>query len=224
VTRVRLLLADDQELVRTGLRMVIEAQESLEVVGEAADGNEAIERVRELRPDVVLMDIRMPARDGIEATRLIAQEFPETKVLILTTFDADEYVYDALRAGAGGFLLKDAPPARLVDGIRAVAEGEALLAPTVTRRLIEDVTRRRAAPPPPPALDELTPREREVLVLVARGLPNSEIASTLVVEESTVKTHIGRVFMKLGLRDRAQAVVLAYEAGLVVPGEAGEED
>jgi DNA-binding NarL/FixJ family response regulator len=218
---VRVLIVDDQALVRTGFRMILEAEQDIEVVGEAADGIEAITEARRLEPDVVLMDVRMPELDGIEATRrLLANGGPEgTKVVMLTTFDMDEYVFDALRAGASGFLLKDVPPERLVDGIRAVANGDALLAPSITRRLIEEFV--RSGPPtrsPPAALDELTARELEVLQLIARGMSNAEIAKELFVSETTVKTHVAHVLMKLGLRDRVQAVVLAYEAGVVQPG------
>jgi DNA-binding NarL/FixJ family response regulator len=214
------LVADDQALVRGGFRMILDAQEDLEVVGEAEDGAQALEQVRELRPDVVLMDVRMPVLDGIAATRRLVTEGLATRVLVLTTFDQDDVVYDAMKAGASGFLLKSAPPARLVDAIRIVADGDALLAPSVTRRLVEDFVRR---PPPgqerPPAVDDLTERELEVLRLIARGLSNAEIAATLVVSEATVKTHVNRVLSKLDLRDRVQAVVLAYESGLVQPGE-----
>jgi DNA-binding NarL/FixJ family response regulator len=200
--------------------MILDAQEDLEVVGEAEDGAQALEQVRELRPDVVLMDVRMPVLDGIAATRRLVTEGLATRVLVLTTFDQDDVVYDAMKAGASGFLLKSAPPARLVDAIRIVADGDALLAPSVTRRLVEDFVRR---PPPgqerPPAVDDLTERELEVLRLIARGLSNAEIAATLVVSEATVKTHVNRVLSKLDLRDRVQAVVLAYESGLVQPGE-----
>ncbi len=214
------LLADDQALVRGGFRLILDAQEDIDVVGEADDGRAAIERARELRPDVVLMDVRMPVLDGIAATRIVVEEQLAGQVLVLTTFDEDRIVYDALAAGASGFLLKTAPPAQLVDAIRTVAAGEALLAPTVTRRLIEEFVRR---PPPgggvPVQLDRLTGREREVLALIARGLSNTEIASVLVVSGATVKTHVNRIFSKLGLRDRVQAVVLAYETGVVRPGE-----
>jgi DNA-binding NarL/FixJ family response regulator len=217
------LLVDDQALVRSGFRMVLEAEEDIEVVGEAANGRQAIDSARRLKPDVVLMDVRMPELDGIAATREIVgdAEGNGARVLILTTFDLDEYVYDALGAGASGFLLKDTPPEQLAAGIRVVASGEALLAPAVTRRLIEDFSRARPARAErPPGLDELTPRELEVLGLIARGLSNAEIAESLVVGETTVKTHVARVLMKLGLRDRVQAVVLAYESGLVAPGKA----
>ena len=221
---VRVLIVDDQALVRTGFRMILEAEPDIEVVGEAGDGARAIEEVRRLEPDVVLMDVRMPELDGIEATRrLLANGAGATKVVMLTTFDMDEYVYEALRAGASGFLLKDAPPEQLVDGIRAVCSGDALLAPSVTRRVIEEFVRRppEAARTVPPEVEELTPRENEVLKLIARGLSNAEIAQQLVVSETTVKTHVARVLMKMGLRDRVQAVVMAYESGLVQPGEAG---
>ncbi|MDP9232585.1 MAG: response regulator transcription factor [Actinomycetota bacterium] len=216
------LIVDDQALVRAGFRMILEAEEDMEVVGEAADGREAITEARRLRPDVVLMDVRMPDVDGIEATRrLLAEERSAVKVVMLTTFDMDEYVYDALRAGASGFLLKDVPPEQLVDGIRAVAKGDALLAPSVTRRVIEEFVRRPPASVRtlPPKLEALTARELEVLKLIARGLSNAEIATELFVSETTVKTHVAHVLMKLGLRDRVQAVVAAYESGLVEPGE-----
>ena len=216
------LIVDDQALVRAGFRMILEAEEDMEVVGEAADGREAVTEARRLRPDVVLMDVRMPDVDGIEATRrLLAEDRSAVKVVMLTTFDMDEYVYDALRAGASGFLLKDVPPEQLVDGIRAVAKGDALLAPSVTRRVIEEFVRRPPASVRtlPPKLEELTARELEVLKLIARGLSNAEIATELFVSETTVKTHVAHVLMKLGLRDRVQAVVAAYESGLVQPGE-----
>jgi DNA-binding NarL/FixJ family response regulator/class 3 adenylate cyclase len=222
---VKVLIVDDQALVRTGFRMILDAEEDMDVVGEAADGKEAIAEAGRLNPDVVLMDVRMPELDGIEATRrLLADGGVDSKVVMLTTFDMDEYVYEALRAGASGFLLKDAPPEQLVDGIRAVCSGDALLAPSVTRRVIEEFVRR---PPPeaartaPPEIEELTPRESEVLKLIARGFSNAEIAKDLVVSETTVKTHVAHVLMKMGLRDRVQAVVMAYESGLVQPGEAG---
>ncbi len=215
---IRVLIADDQALMRTGFRMILDAQDDIEVVGEAIDGADAIRRFEALSPDVVVMDVRMPTMDGIEATRRLAALERPARVLILTTFDLDDYVYEALRAGASGFLLKDRPPEELVAAVRVIAAGEALLAPTVTRRLIEEFARR--APAASRAeLDELTEREREVLVLMARGLSNAEIARTLFVAETTVKTHVGRVLHKLGLRDRAQAVVLAYESGLVQPGD-----
>ena len=215
---VRILIVDDQSLVRAGFRLVLENHPDLEVVGEAANGNQAVHSVGRLEPDVVLMDIRMPELDGIAATRQITERHT-ARVLVLTTYDLDEYVYDALQAGASGFLLKDTPPAQLTDGIRAVAGGEALLAPTVTRRLIEEFARigaaRRARPA---ALDELTPRELEVLQLVAQGLSNAEIAAQLILSDATIKTHVAHLLAKLGLRDRVQAVVLAYESGLVTPG------
>jgi DNA-binding NarL/FixJ family response regulator len=219
---IRVLIADDQSLVRAGFRLVLENHPDLEVVGEASTGHEAIHSAGRLDPDVVLMDIRMPELDGIAATREITARHA-ARVLVLTTYDLDEYVYDALQAGASGFLLKDAPPAQLAEGIRAVARGEALLAPTVTRRLIEEFARTGAAlRARPAALGELTPRELEVLRLLARGLSNAEIAATLVLGDTTVKTHVTHVLSKLGLRDRVQAVVLAYESGLVTPGRAPE--
>jgi DNA-binding NarL/FixJ family response regulator/class 3 adenylate cyclase len=217
---IRVLIVDDQALVRAGFRMILEAEEDIEVAGEASDGLAAVEEAQRLRPNVVLMDVRMPVLDGIEATRmLLAKE--DTRVVMLTTFDMDEYVYEALRAGASGFLLKDVPPEQLVEGIRAVASGDALLAPSITRRVIEEfVSRPRgAARTLPPELEELTPRESEVLTLMARGQSNAEIANTLVVSETTVKTHVAHVLTKLRLRDRVQAVVFAYESGLVEPGE-----
>jgi DNA-binding NarL/FixJ family response regulator len=215
---IRILIADDQSLVRAGFRLVLENHDDLEVVGEASNGHEAVHSTGRLKPDVVLMDIRMPEMDGIAATRAITRDHA-TRVLVLTTYDLDEYVYDALQAGASGFLLKDTPPTQLTDGIRAVAAGEALLAPTVTRRLIEEFARvgpaRRTRPA---ALKELTPRELEVLQLLARGLSNAEIAERLVLSDTTIKTHVAHVLGKLGLRDRVQAVVVAYESGLVTPG------
>jgi DNA-binding NarL/FixJ family response regulator len=216
---IRVLIADDQALVRAGFRMILEAEVDIEVVGEATDGVEAVRRARECNPDVVLMDIRMPNLDGLEATRQIVRGEEGPRVLVLTTFDLNEYVYEALRAGASGFLLKDAPAEQLVAGIHIVAGGEALLAPSITRRVIEQFAQ---APPtavePPKSLAELTPRELEVFKLIARGLSNAEIAEELVVSDTTVKTHVARVLMKLGLRDRVQAVVLAYESGVVAPG------
>jgi DNA-binding NarL/FixJ family response regulator len=219
---IRVLIADDQSLVRAGFRLVLENHPDITVVGEAANGHQAVHSVGRLTPDVVLMDIRMPELDGIAATRQITAAHA-ARVLVLTTYDLDEYVYDALQAGASGFLLKDTPPEQLADGIRAVADGEALLAPTVTRRLIEEFARigpiRRT---PPSELDELTPRELEVLRLLARGMSNAEIAAALVLGDTTVKTHVTHVLGKLGLRDRVQAVVLAYESGLVTPGQNAE--
>ena len=216
---IRVLIADDQELVRTGFRMILTAAGDIEVVGEAANGQDAVTEARASSPDVVLMDVRMPVLDGISATREIIRRSgaDAPRIVILTTFDLDQYVYDALRAGASGFLIKDLPAAQLVAGVRTAAEGEALLAPTITRRLIEQF----AAPPPepPPGLDDLTPRELEIMRHVARGMSNLEIANELIIGEATVKTHVARVLMKLGLRDRVQAVVLAYEAGIVLPGK-----
>jgi DNA-binding NarL/FixJ family response regulator len=216
---IRVLVADDQALVRTGFRMILDAEPDIEVVGEAANGEQAVHSCGKLSPDVVLMDVRMPELDGIEATRRLRSNGSEARVLVLTTFDLDEYVYEALRAGASGFLLKDTPAEQLVDAVRVVAEGNGLLAPSVTRRLIEEVARRPPLPSaPPPELEDLTPREREVFELVARGLSNAEIADRLVVGETTVKTHVAHALAKLGLRDRVQAVVFAYENGLVQPG------
>ncbi|GAA2668790.1 response regulator [Actinoplanes palleronii] len=214
---IKVLIADDQTMVRQGFGALLAAQPDLLVVGDAADGAAAVAKARDLNPDVVLMDVRMPVMDGLEATRRLAGG---PKVLILTTFDLDDYVYEALRAGASGFLLKDAPAADLVQAVRVVAAGEALLAPSVTRRLIaEFAARPQSARPRPVALNALTPRETEVLRLIARGRSNQEIAADLVVAEQTVKTHVGRILTKLGLRDRAQAVVFAYETGLVAAGE-----
>jgi DNA-binding NarL/FixJ family response regulator/class 3 adenylate cyclase len=219
---IRVLIVDDQALVRAGFRMILEAEEDIEVAGEAANGRQAVDEAKRLRPNVVLMDVRMPEVDGIEATRLLlAQNGSDTRVVMLTTFDMDEYVYEALRAGASGFLLKDVPPEQLVEGIRAVASGDALLAPSITRRVIEEFVRRPpgAAREVPPAVEELTPREREVLERIARGRSNAEIAGELFVSETTVKTHVAHVLTKLGVRDRVQAVVFAYESGIVEPGE-----
>jgi len=217
---IRVLIVDDQALVRGGFRMILEAQQDIEVVGEAGDGRAALALVRTLRPDVVLMDIRMPDVDGLEAARRLAADGDGApRVLMLTTFDLDEYVYEAMKSGASGFILKDVRPEQLADAVRAVAAGDALLAPGITRRLIEEYVRR--PPPgagPPAALAELTARELEVLKLVARGLSNGQIAATLVVSEATVKTHLNHILAKLGLRDRVQAVVLAYESGLVQAG------
>jgi DNA-binding NarL/FixJ family response regulator len=216
---IRVLLADDQKLVRGGFRMILRAEPDIDVVGEAADGAEAVTLALDLCPDVVLMDVRMPNVDGIEATRRIVAGGEDTpRVLVLTTFDLDEYVYEALRAGASGFLLKDAPEEQLVAGIKIVADGGSLFAPAVTRRLIE---RFAATPPkePPPALDDLTPRELEVLRLLASGLSNAEIAAELVLSEHTAKTHVAHILGKLDLRDRVQAVVLAYESGIVRAGD-----
>ena len=213
------LIADDQALVRVGLRKILENEPETTVVGEAVNGEDAVTAAGQLRPDVVLMDIRMPVLDGIEATRRIVRAQPDTRVLILTTFGLDTYVYDALRAGASGFMLKDAPPEEISAAIRIVASGEALLAPTVTRAVIEEFVRQRpAAAPVAPPVAELTPREREVLDLLARGLSNSEICEQLVISEATAKTHVARILQKLDLRDRVQTVIYAYESGLVTPG------
>lgn len=216
---IRVLVADDQPLVRDGLTAIIGADPELEVVGEAATGREAVRLARQLRPDVIVMDVRMPDLDGIEATRQLARG-PESgaRILVLTTYDVDAYVYEALRAGASGFLLKDAPRYQLLAAIRTVASGETLLAPAVTRRLVERHLQRPGPNATAGALADLTDRERQILELVARGLSNAEIAERLVLGESTVKTHVGRIFSKLGLRDRAQAVIVAYESGLVEPG------
>ncbi|MET8541273.1 response regulator transcription factor [Kitasatospora sp. NPDC004799] len=222
---IRVIIVDDQAMVRAGFAALLNAQSDIDVVGDAADGAQALEVNGRTHPDLVLMDVRMPVMDGLEAARrLLDPAVPgahRPKVLMLTTFDVDDYVYEALRAGASGFLLKDAPPADLIAAVRVVAAGEALLAPSVTRRLIEDFARTRPARrrDPKVRLNGLTPRETEVLELIARGLSNQEIAAALVLAEQTVKTHIGRILAKLGLRDRAQAVVLAYESGLVTPGE-----
>lgn len=226
---IRVVLADDEQLVRSGLRLILEAEEGIEVVGEAGDGRQAVELTRRLDPDVVLMDVQMPVLNGIEATREIAALKRETssRVLILTTFDLDEYVYEGFKAGASGFLLKRTPAEDLVAGIHIVASGDGMVSPSVTMRLIEHFRARgersRPAPQDTAALDDLTEREREVLGLVARGLSNQEIAAHLFLSEGTVKTHVKRIFYKLGLHDRAQAVILAYEAGLVRPGESRPE-
>jgi DNA-binding NarL/FixJ family response regulator len=220
---VRVLLCDDQALVRKGFRMILEARDDLRVVGEARDGAAAVELARTSRPDVILMDVRMPGMDGVEATRRLVEAETTARILILTTFDLDEYVFQALRAGASGFLLKDVEPVQLVDAIRVVARGEALLAPTVTRRLLDRFA--HTLPDPtrsaPPHLSELTEREVEVLTLLAGGLSNAELAERLVVSETTIKTHVSSILRKLGLRDRVQAVVLAYQAGLVRPPASG---
>jgi DNA-binding NarL/FixJ family response regulator len=215
---IRVLLADDQELVRSGFRLILELADGIEVVGEAADGRQAVQLGRELRPDVVLMDVRMPEMDGIEATRRLRQAGVEARVLVLTTFDLDDYVYEAVRAGASGFLLKDAPREQLVTAVRTVARGEALLAPAITQRLIERFVARPPAREVSPALAQLSGREVEVLRLLAKGLSNAEIASSLIIGEATVKTHVARILQKLSLRDRVQAVVFAYESGLVERG------
>jgi DNA-binding NarL/FixJ family response regulator len=220
---ITVVLADDQLMVRRGLRVILDAEPDITVLAEAGDGREAVEHVRELRPAVVLLDIRMPVMDGLEAARKVLALGLETRVLILTTFDADEYVYEALRAGASGFLLKDAPAEQLIAAVRVLAAGDALIDPSITRRLITRFA--LAARPPdviPPDLAELTARERDVFRLVARGLSNAEIARELVIEENTVKTHVSRILMKLRLRDRVQAVVRAYESGFVAPEPEGE--
>jgi DNA-binding NarL/FixJ family response regulator len=221
---IRVLIADDQALLRSGLRMILDAHADIEVVGEAGNGHEALELARRLAPDLVLMDVQMPVMDGLEATRrLLAGREPHPRVVVLTTFDLDEYVYAAIRAGACGFLLKTAPPDQLAAGVRAAMAGDALLAPEVTRRLLDQFVRR---PPPggdvPAGLEELTVREREVLLQIGRGRSNREIATELFLGEATVKTHVNRILSKLGARDRVQAVVIAYETGLVTPGEREE--
>jgi DNA-binding NarL/FixJ family response regulator len=215
---IRVLLADDQALVRTGIRMIVDAQPDMRVVGEAGDGAEAIDRAHELAPDVVLLDVRMPHLDGLEALPRLVAAPGAPRIIVLTTFDLDEYVFEALERGASGFLLKGAPADQLLAGIRAAAAGDALIDASVTRRLIARFVARRPASPPCADLESLTDREREVLELLARGLTNAEIADRLVVSGATVKTHVARVLAKLGLRDRVQAVILAYEAGLVTPG------
>jgi len=220
--RIGVLIADDQPMVRAGLRMILELEPDIDIVGEAADGNEAIVVAGDTEPDVILMDVRMPNLDGLEATRRIVRDRDQLpRVLILTTFDLDAYVFEALRAGASGFVLKDIQPEHLVDAIRVIANGEGLLSPMVTRRLIEEFVRRPAdvARQPPRELDQLTPREAEIMRLVARGLSNAEIAAQAFVSEPTVKTHVARILMKLGLRDRVQVVVYAYERGLTTPGQ-----
>ncbi|GAA3635394.1 LuxR family two component transcriptional regulator [Lentzea atacamensis] len=216
---IRVVVVDDQEMVREGFSALLDAQEDIEVVGAAGNGVEGVALARNVKPDVVLMDVRMPEMDGLTATRLLLDGAVSTKVLVLTTFDLDDYVYEALQAGASGFLLKHAPARELLNAVRVVAAGEALLAPSITKRLIEDfVKARRADRVRPAQLEVLTERETEILVLIAQGLSNTEIAAHLVLAEQTVKTHVSRVLTKLGLRDRAQAVIAAYESGLVVPG------
>jgi DNA-binding NarL/FixJ family response regulator len=216
--RVRVVLVDDDDLMRAGLRSVLASDETIEVVGEAADGREAIERIRDLQPHLVLMDIRMPDVDGISATREVLSALPEVKVVVLTTFEQDDYIFDALNAGASGFLLKRTKPEELIAAIHTVAAGDSLLSPSVTRRVIDRMAVQPSAVRASERLDALTPRELEVLELVARGLSNREIADSFVIEESTVKTHVKRILMKLGLRDRVQAVIFAYETGLIRPG------
>jgi DNA-binding NarL/FixJ family response regulator len=222
---VTVLIADDQELVRTGLRTILDAQEDIEVVGEAGDGEQAVRGAARLRPDVVVMDVRMPRMDGLQATRRIVSESSRSpRVLVLTTFDLDEYVYEALRAGASGFLLKGAPTDQMIEAVRVVANGDAMISPSVTRRLIDEFARRRGAETSrPPELDELTAREHEVLELVARGMSNPEIAEELVVSAATVKTHVARILTKLAVRDRVQAVILLYESGVIQPGGREQE-
>ncbi len=215
---VRVVIADDQTLVRTGFRAIVSHEPDLDVVGEAGDGRAAVEQVRLHRPDVVLMDIRMPGMDGLEATRLLTANRSTARVLVLTTFDLDEYVFAALRAGASGFLLKDAPADQLLTAIRVIAAGDALIAPSVTRRLIAEFANQPTPTDQPAQLESLTPRERDVLRLLARGMSNSEIAAALFLGDATIKTHVSRILTKLGLRDRVQAVVLAYESGLTRPG------
>ena len=214
------VIADDQALVRVGLRKILEADGDVQVIAEAENGDEAVALAARHRPDLVLMDIRMPVLDGIEATRRIASAHPSTRVVILTTFGLDSYVYEALQAGASGFMLKDAPPEEIAAAVKVVAGGDALLAPAVTRSVVEEFARRAPvpSPPEPPALAELTPREREVLDLLTRGCSNPEICERLVISEATAKTHVARILQKLGLRDRVQAVIYAYESGLVTPG------
>ena len=219
---IRVLIADDQALVRAGFRKLLETEPDIEVVGEAGDGRDAVDQARRLRPTLVLMDIRMPRLDGIEATRRLTADRDGTRVLILTTFGLDDYVYQALRAGASGFMLKDAPPEELLAAVESVARGDALIAPAVTRSVIEEFVRRSPAPRrPSPALVELTEREREVLGLLARGLSNSEIAERLVVRNGTVQTHVAHLLSKRDLRDRIPAVILAYESGVITPGQTG---
>ncbi|AOS64831.1 response regulator transcription factor [Actinoalloteichus hymeniacidonis] len=216
---IRVLLVDDQHLVRAGFRSILDGEPDIEVVAEAADGHGALRLAAEHRPDVVLMDVRMPELDGLAATRRLAEDprLSATRVVILTTFDLDDYVYDALRAGAAGFLVKDTEPMELIHAVRVVARGDALIAPSTTRRLIAEIAGRRRAPAPPPLLDRLTEREREVLVLVGEGLSNDEIATRLVLSPATAKTHVSRIMTKLHARDRAQLVVLAYESGVITP-------
>jgi DNA-binding NarL/FixJ family response regulator len=218
---IKVVIADDQPLMRAGFRTILDADPDLRIVAEANDGAQAVEAARRSRPDVVLMDIRMPVMNGLEATRRIVAATDPPRVLILTTFDLDEYVYDALAAGASGFLLKDVAPEQLLAGIHTIADGDSLLSPTITRRLIESFVRHERTRQPPPGIEDLTARELQILELVARGLSNVEIAEQLVVSSSTIKTHVARVLGKLGVRDRVQAVVLAYETGVIQPGTEG---
>lgn len=219
MTIIRVAVVDDQALMRTGFRMILDSEPTIEVVGEADNGVTAIAMIERERPDVVLMDIRMPELDGVEATRRLTDADNPARILILTTFDLDDYVYGALRAGAAGFLLKDTPPEKLIEAVQVVAAGEALLAPSITRRLVEEFAAQAPGTSDIPGLDDLTERETEVLRAMAQGLSNAEIATQLFVGETTVKTHVGRVLMKLGVRDRVQAVVAAYESGLIRPGQ-----
>jgi DNA-binding NarL/FixJ family response regulator len=217
---IRIMLVDDQEMVRVGFRMILQAESDLSIVGEAGDGAAAVDLVTAARPDVVLMDVRMPRMDGIEACRLIRDRHPDTRVMMLTTFDLHDYVHAALRAGASGFMLKDAPAEQLVDAIRIVASGDALLAPSITQALIDEIARQPVGDPTAyPGLDTLTERELDVIRLMAKGRSNAEIATQLYLGEATIKTHVGHILAKLGARDRVQAVVIAYESGLVTPGD-----
>lgn len=222
---IRVLIVDDEPLVRSGVRMILESEHDIEIVGEASDGNEALEQAHALTPDIVMLDIRMPGLDGIETTRRLLERKAAPRILILTTFDLDEYVYEAMKAGASGFLLKNVPPAKLVDAVRTVADGDALLAPAITRRMIERFVQRAPVGAGRPAqLAELTERELDVLRLIARGLSNAEIGKALFLSEATVKSHVNRILSKLDLRDRTQATVLAYETGLIEPGDAARAE
>ena len=222
---IRVLIVDDEPLVRSGVRMILEGEHDIEIVGEAADGNEALEQAHALTPNIVMLDIRMPGLDGIETTRRLLERKAAPRILILTTFDLDEYVYEAMKAGASGFLLKNVPPAKLVDAVRTVADGDALLAPAITRRMIERFVQRAPVGAGRPAqLAELTERELDVLRLIARGLSNAEIGKALFLSEATIKSHVNRILSKLDLRDRTQATVLAYETGLIEPGDAARAE